>query len=482
MNVHNPHQKEILEESIASCLRVIVGAEPGKEELVFSEFAYQAIRHALLAGWEKAEIIDRLENAGVAIGLDADLRQRILRDGIRRAELPAADQATPREQSGGESGSPPIRATPFVWKDPSTIPRREWLYGRLLLRKFVTATISPGGTGKSSLIAAEAMAMVSGKALLGVLPIQPLKVWLWNLEDPREETERKIYAAALHYDLLPDDIRDRLLVDSGREQRLVIAKTTRAGTVIVQPVVDGLVAEIIKHKIDVITIDPFVSCHEVAENDNSAMDLVVKEWGQVADRGNCAVHLVHHTRKMGDATEVTAESSRGGSAQVDACRVVRTVNRMTKQEATAVKADNPRLYFKTYNDKANLAPPAEGSDWFQLVSVELGNGPAGMPGDCVGVVAKWKWPDLTVGMTADDYDKIAAAIKGGAWKASSQAKNWAGVAVAEALDLDAKDEDDKAKIKAALKMYLKAGTLVEVERYDSERRENKMFIEVPTDV
>jgi hypothetical protein len=58
------------------------------------------------------------------------------------------------------------------------------------------------------------------------------------------------------------------------------------------------------------------------------------------------------------------------------------------------KVDNPRLYFKTYNDKANLTPPAEGSDWYKLVSVDLGNGPKGMPGDSVGVVAKWEWPDL----------------------------------------------------------------------------------------
>ena len=85
-------------------------------------------------------------------------------------------------------------------------------------------------------------------------------------------------------------------------------------------------------------------------------------------------------------------------------------------------------------------------------------------------------------MTADHYDKVAAVIKGGVWKASSQAKNWAGIAVAKALGLDVKGENDKATIKAVLKMYLKAGTLVEVERYDGERREKKMFIEVPTKV
>lgn len=169
----------------------------------------------------------------------------------------------------------PIHATPYAWKDPATIPRREWLYGDLLVRKIVSATISPGGIGKSSLVAAEALAMVSGKALLGVTPPEQLRVWLWNLEDPQEETVRKIQAAAKHYNLKPDDIGDRLLVDSGREQKLVIARMTKDGAMVLEPVIDNLVAEILARGIDVLVIDPFVSCHEVAENDNSMMDAVV---------------------------------------------------------------------------------------------------------------------------------------------------------------------------------------------------------------
>jgi hypothetical protein len=372
----------------------------------------------------------------------------------------------------------PIRATSYAWKEPATIRRRQWLYGDLLVRKIVSATISPGGVGKSSLAAGEALAMVSGKPLLGVSPPEKLRVWLWNLEDPQEETERKIQAAALHYELGPKDIGDRLLVDSGRDQKLVIAKTTKDGAVIIQPVVDSLVAEIIKYQVDVLVIDPFVSCHEVAENDNSAMDLVVKEWGRVADRGDCAVHLVHHTRKMGDAVEVTTESSRGGSSQTDACRVVRVVNRMSKQDAEKAGVENHRLYFRVFNDKGNFAPPAENSQWFKLESVDLGNGEMGLLGDSIGVVTEWEWPDTTAGLTAADYDKVAAEVRGGKWRQSIQATNWVGVAIAEALNLDLDVAADKAKVKAALKMYLAAGTLVIVEGQD-DRRKPKNFVEVP---
>ena len=37
-------------------------------------------------------------------------------------------------------------ATPYVWRDPETIPPRAWLYGRHYIRKFVSAT----ATGRTS--------------------------------------------------------------------------------------------------------------------------------------------------------------------------------------------------------------------------------------------------------------------------------------------------------------------------------------------
>src|SRR5258706_1481568 len=136
-----------------------------------------------------------------------------------------------------------VRATPYAWKNPATLPRRDRLYGDLLIRKFVSATVAPGGACKTTLGVTESLSQVSAKALLGILPPQRLRVWLWNLEDPQEETERKIQAAAIHYELTPDDIGDRLFVDSGRDQPLVIATSTKTGAVIARPVVDALVAE-----------------------------------------------------------------------------------------------------------------------------------------------------------------------------------------------------------------------------------------------
>ena len=77
-----------------------------------------------------------------------------------------------------KSKTPAIYATPYAWKDPTKITLRDWLYGFILIRKFVTATVSPGAVGKSSLLTAEVLAMVSRKAILGIQPKKQLRVWL----------------------------------------------------------------------------------------------------------------------------------------------------------------------------------------------------------------------------------------------------------------------------------------------------------------
>lgn len=381
----------------------------------------------------------------------------------------AADDWTTYEKGGdpamaaADAEITPIAATPWAWKAPNTIPLRDWLYGRLLLRKFVTLTIAPGGVGKTSLSIVETLSMVTGRDLLGHTPPQPLTVWTFNLEDPLEELDRKLVAACLYYDIGAEEIDGRLYVDSGRDQQMVVAKQTRDGVTIVQPVVDSIVDELVRRKIDVLIVDPFVSCHEAAENDNPAIDRIVKEWGRIAGQANCSVHLFHHTRKSGPDAEIDTESARGAKALTDAARVVRTLNRMTKKDGNAAGVENHRSYFRSYNDKENLAPPAHKSEWHELVSVSLGNGPLGIDGDHVGVVVAWKWPDPMEGMSVHDLIKVQRAIDAAdePLRKSVQAKNWIGHCIAEALGLDASRSSDKARIKAMVKTWIESGALVE---------------------
>ena len=134
--------------------------------------------------------------------------------------------------------------TAFVWRDPSTLPPRPWVYGQHLIRKQVSVTVAPGGVGKSSLTICEALAMASGRELLGDWTAQDLKVWIYNLEDPRDEMDRRIIAAMQHHDVAPDEIHGRLFVDTGRERELCTAIQTREGVQIIKPELDALAREI----------------------------------------------------------------------------------------------------------------------------------------------------------------------------------------------------------------------------------------------
>lgn len=166
--------------------------------------------------------------------------------------------------------TPAFIATPFSWIDPKTLARREFAFGTHYIRKYVSVTVSPGGLGKTSNSIVEAISMGAGKPLLGVKPPQRLKVWLFNAEDPRDEMERRIMAACIHYRLSPKDIEGHLFLDTGREQELVVAIDDKRGVKIQVPVVEAVVEQIERNGIDVMIVDPFVSTHQVNENDNGA--------------------------------------------------------------------------------------------------------------------------------------------------------------------------------------------------------------------
>lgn len=386
----------------------------------------------------------------------------------------------------------PITATEYAWIDPDKIEPRDWLYGHILIRSFITMTVAPGGVGKSSLIAVETLAQVTGKNLLGEKPSGELRVWLWNLEDPNRETQRKIQAAALHYGLVEADLGRRLFVDSGRDQRLVMAVMERNAPTIVRPVVRALVEQIKLRGIDIIVIDPFVSCHGVPENDNTAQDMVVKEWGRVAEEGGCAVHLVDHTSKAG-SKEVVTDSSRGAKAKTDAARVVRVLNKMTDAQNKLWSVATPWRYFSTFNDKANMAPPIDRQDWFYLESVGLGNGSTAaaafgggvnaaiVPGDDVGVVTRWVPPSAKSIAAGTNFQKMVEEMGDQTtltWRKDYQAKeNWIGIPAARALGLNVKIEKDRKQVKDVLSEWFNANLLEEVPQLDKHRNE-KIFIKI----
>lgn len=365
-----------------------------------------------------------------------------------------------------------VSATPFGWRPTADIPKRRWLYGKHLLRKFVSLDVAAGGVGKSSLKIGEALAMATGRDLYDKgLPEGALKVWMWNLEDPHDEIERRLHATAQRFSITPDQLGDRLYVDSGRDQPLVMATEGPDGAMIARPVVDALIAEMIARKIDVLQIDPFISSHAVSENDNNAIDLVAREWNVVAERTGAAINLVHHVRKQ-NGSEATADSARGASSLIGKARSVLVYNRMSEDEAAKLNVpDEERFfYFRVDNDKANLAPPERG-DWYRMNNEDLENG------DSVGVACSWTPPDAFDGLTPRHLLAVQKAIGGGNWRENIQTRDaWVGCAVAAALDLNVEDKHTRKRIQTLLYSWVKQGALEVVEQEVGHRKTAKFVV------
>lgn len=398
-----------------------------------------------------------------------------------RAALDAArwpGPVTPPAKGAGKAAGPSetaVSATAYKWRDPRAIPRRPWIYGHHHMRGQVGGKFAPGATGKTTHEIATALSMVTGRNFLGPKVWGgPKRVWLWNLEDSTEELSRMIQATAQHWSISEEDIDGRLFVDSALEgATLKLAKQTGfEGIVINEPLVGALVDELKARGIDYLSVDPFVSSHSVEENDNGAIDAVVKKWAFVAQAANCAISLTHHVNKAAKAGEITSDGARGASSLVAACRSALVLNRMTVDEGKkwGIEDEERRRYFRVYDDKNNRAPPAEKSAWFHLVSVDLGNGgEEGAPSDSVGVVEPWMPPDAFEGVKIEHLTQVQNLIfEHGDVRANVQAERWVGLLIARVLELDHKDPAHRRKINGVLRQWIMNGALIEVEATDTK--------------
>ena len=232
-------------------------------------------------------------------------------------------------------------------------------------------------------------------------------------------------------------------------KRALCAERIRDQTTVYRPVVDALKSEINDLGIDVIAIDPFVSCHRVPENDNGAIDIVAKAWAAIARETDCAIDLVHHVRKPSSAySEFSVNDARGAISLISAARSNRVLNRMTKEEAelAGVRPEERRSYFRIdKGEKDNMRPPIEKAEWCKLVGINLENETEEAPSDNVGVVTRWKMPSPFDGLSTTDLLRVQKKIATGEWRADARSPAWAGNAVAEILSLDVSEKVSAGK-------------------------------------
>lgn len=365
----------------------------------------------------------------------------------------------------------PLVVTPAPMPDPVLIHPREWLYGTSLVRKYVSMLVAPGGVGKTALMLTTALSLASGRSLLGDVVHKRCRIWLYNGDDPTDELDRRIAAAMSLHNLTRADLDGWLFRDSGRDRRFCMMTQTDDGAEVQYPDKDALAAHVRGLDIGCVFIDPFVKAHAINENDNGAMDLAASAWAEVAQTCNCAVSLVHHTRK-GLVTDVDA--ARGGKALTDAARVTQILTPMTVIESKqlGVAEEDRWQYCRLDDAKVNLAPRAGCARWYHLVSVALGNCSDEYPsGDHVAAMQHWIPPSafdgMPMGLVIDVLDQIDEGPGGGIrWHSDKRGASgrWAGQVLMEAAG---KSEVDAARI---VRAWLASGLLVPTDYRDKEAR------------
>ncbi|MGM9403640.1 AAA family ATPase [Aliiroseovarius sp. KMU-71] len=401
------------------------------------------------AGWERVRGIVAVDTFKAA-PLTSDDYAVI---GALTARAHANANKRPADDGAQELSS--LKLTPVQAPRPDQIPPREWLYGRSVIAGFISVLVAPGGTGKSSLMLTEAVAMAIGKTLFaGESPVGKLRVWVHGAEDPFDEHQRRLAALLKHHGLTRADLGDRLFITSGRDAPLCLARMGRDGPEIMQEAVDALVRVMNAAQVDVLVLDPLSAVHSLPENDNTAMNALVGALRYIADKTGAAIILVHHTSKAAgqDMAASGAGAARGASALVDGARIVRQVARMSEKEAAkwGIEADKAHQYVRVDNGKSNLAPAAK-AKWRKLVSVPLDNGTAHYPaGDTVGVVEAWTPPEPAVA-TASELAQVQAVIDGASNKprADKRSSHWIGHTVADALGFDIGPKDGSARSRSA---------------------------------
>jgi AAA domain len=409
----------------SSWRRTLSKAPPENRERVF-RFLAQEARGYVNAGLSKQITVDECQAIADDFNLIGEIDvQAVLADAF--ADKPPIVLDAPPLQS-----SQTTNVTPW-WRDPATIPQRQWLYGRHYQRRTIGATIGGGGRGKTTLGTCEAISMATGRDLIkGGALSDPLRVWVINAEEDQDELDRRFAATCLHYGVNEADLGGRLFVQSVRDCPLRLATLVKGIPTANRQVIDAMKQFITEHRIDVFMIDPFVSFHSVAENDNGQMDLVIKEGlGAIAGATNSAGEIFHHPGKPkpGQA-ETTVDDGRGASAIVWAVRSARVLNFMTPDHASKFGIPDPdrRQYVSISNGKANMGPQGK-ANWMRLTIENLPNG------DQVAVANHWSVPDPFQGITASDMQLARQLAGTGGYRADSRSPQWFGYALAPHLKI-----------------------------------------------
>jgi hypothetical protein len=330
------------------------------------------------------------------------------------------------------------------------IPPRPWGYGNFLLCGHASALAAVDGGGKGVNAVAIALAMITGKPLLGE------KVWctgpvvILTYEDDKTEWHRRIAVACLHYQLDYEIVcRNIHFLHRPRGRIALAVHSVINPRTVVFPDHDAIMAHLRRIKPALFIVDPFNHAHALDDgNSNALIAQLAAEIGRIAAEAGVAVLVLHHLRK-GATGEL--DDMMGATALRATFRVTHILAGMTKEQAAAlgIEPDEAWRYRRIANSKENYSPPADRTQWFKLESRALGNtnvDPIRPDGDNVQI-----WTLYNPTTAIDDMPKsVIAAIfaeirkgpePGELYHCVKNSKRWAGPMISKLADITEEEAD-----------------------------------------
>lgn len=296
----------------------------------------------------------QLESARVEVA------QELAREAAERAAREALEQA--------EAAA--VELVPLA-PVPADLGPRPWLAEGLLMDGHVTMITGRGGEGKS-LLALQIGVMVAARVPHAWWEARERRnVLLLNAEDDLDEQRRRLLAACEVMGADPRLLENRLFALGSKRLELV-QRDPEDGAIKTTPLHERLVQLIEQHSIGLVVIDPLVEAHvNLEENSNSDMKELVIKLRALARARRVPILIVHHSRKGSSDDQ---DAARGASALVNACRVVVTMERMTKDEHDEFRPPLSReRYVRVVGAKANYSGRV-GDRWLEIEVVKLGSG------------------------------------------------------------------------------------------------------------
>jgi hypothetical protein len=297
------------------------------------------------------------------------------------------------EQKMDEVKPEDIAGLGIVFKDvgdivAANIPRPDWLMKGWLLKGYCSVFIAPGGVGKSTATIVEALAMATGRPLLGETPAKAsVNALIYNAEDCIDVLQMRMAATCQHHGVPLESMAGKIALISGRQWNMKLCAKGPNNSIVVNTRCLAVLRNFIRARnIDLLYLDPFIRIHDLCENDNNDVDNVMNVLTSFADTEKIAICIVHHSRKLNDDSGAgNVEVARGASSMTSAARFARTATTMTIKETgkyglvdLSIDPDDEHYVRKGYvrldEAKNNMAKASTSALWIKHVGPTIANG------------------------------------------------------------------------------------------------------------